>query len=722
MSVTTSAVTPRVTVDQAVDQIIKKTGGHIRLGLPLGLGKPNQLVNALYQRVKQQPDLSLQIYTALSLGRPRAGSDLEKRFLAPFAERVFADYVELDYLSDLRSRKLPDNIQVFEFFFQPGAMLGNPAAQQNYISCNYTHAARDLGARQLNVVAQLVAPHESDTQRVSLSCNPEVTLALLPSLQARREAGETVLIVGQVHADLPYMPNDADVDTSMFDLLVEEPSLNTRLFSTPNMPVTLQDHFVGLHASALIADQGMLQIGIGALGDALVHHILMRHHDNALYRKLLADAGALNFREQVEAIGGVGPFDRGLYGCSEMITAGLLGLIDGGVIRRPVVDDPDLLELLEAGRIGEQLSLQTLDTLMEEGVLARTLSKRMLRWLQQQGILREPVQLKEKRLLLPDGNTVVNDLEDRTAREAIRPLLADNLRTTLLHGGFFLGPQAFYRRLKNMSAEERARINMTNICFVNELYGDERLKRLQRRNARFVNTVFSATLLGTGISDQLESGQVLSGVGGQYNFVVQGHELEGARSILLLRAWRERGGEASSNIVWNYGHTTIPRHLRDIYVTEYGVADLRGKTDAECIAAMLKISDSRFQQELLTQAQQAGKIGADYKIPEVYRYNTPERLQEVKQQYAELLPTFPLGSDFDRTEQALLDALTWLKETMSSKAYLQLGRRAFSDDARNAAPFAEHLARMGLSQPESVKEKLYRRLLLVALSETANRA
>src|SRR5690606_37793805 len=276
-----------------------------------------------------------------------------------------------------------------------------------------------------------------------------------------------------------------------------------------------------------------------------------------------------------------------------------------------------------------------------------------LRWLQQQGILREPVQLKDKRLLLPDGNTVVNDLEDRTAREAIRPLLADSLRTTLLHGGFFLGPQAFYRRLKNMSAEERARINMTNIRFVNELYGDERLKRLQRRNARFVNTVFSATLMGAGISDQLDSGQVLSGVGGQYNFVVQGHELEGARSILLLRAWRERGGEASSNIVWRYGHTTIPRHLRDIYVTEYGVADLRGKTDAECIAAMLNICDSRFQQELLTEAQQAGKISASHVIPEMFRYNTPERLQQVRQQYAELLPTFPLGSEFDRTEQAL---------------------------------------------------------------------
>ena len=35
------------------------------------------------------------------------------------------------------------------------------------------------------------------------------------------------------------------------------------------------------------------------------------------------------------------------------------------------------------------------------------------------------------------------------------------------------------------------------------------------------------TLLGAGVADQLEGGQVLSGVGGQYNFVVQGHALEG---------------------------------------------------------------------------------------------------------------------------------------------------------------------------------------------------
>ena len=44
---------------KAADRIIELTGGEIRLGLPLGLGKPNRLVNALYQRATENPDVRL---------------------------------------------------------------------------------------------------------------------------------------------------------------------------------------------------------------------------------------------------------------------------------------------------------------------------------------------------------------------------------------------------------------------------------------------------------------------------------------------------------------------------------------------------------------------------------------------------------------------------------------------------------------------------------------
>lgn len=46
------------------------------------------------------------------------------------------------------------------------------------------------------------------------------------------------------------------------------------------------------------------------------------------------------------------------------------------------------------------------------------------------------------------------------------------------------------------------------------------------------------TLLGDAISDGLDDGNIVSGVGGQYNFVAQAHQLPTARSVLMLRSWR----------------------------------------------------------------------------------------------------------------------------------------------------------------------------------------
>ncbi len=229
---------------------------------------------------------------------------------------------------------------------------------------------------------------------------------------------------------------------------------------------------------------------------------------------------------------------------------------------------------------------------------------------------------------------------------------------TIVHGAFFTGPKAFYQALRDMAPERLAKIEMMPVSFTNELYGDEDAKRRARVDARFVNNTMMATLMGAAISDGLENGQVVSGVGGQYNFVSQAFALEGARSILTLEATRA-GKKPASNIRWSYGHTTIPRHLRDIIVTEYGVADLRGKSDADVIAAMLQVSDSRFQPELMRQAKEAGKLPKSYDIPAAYRDNVPERISAALKpaRDAGLLPMFPFGSDFTDVEQRLIPAL-----------------------------------------------------------------
>ena len=633
-------------IECAVDDVLARLPPHIHLGLPLGLGKANRFVNALYQRIRQLPERHLTIYTALSLGRPALGEGLQRQFLEPFIERVFGDYIELDFLGDLHRNTLPHNIHVEQFFMQPGSLLNSPPAQQDYVSSNYSHAARDINASGLNLVAQLIARNPQDARRLSLSCNPDITLDLLPMIAKRRAAGETILLLGHVHADLPFMPGDSELQAEDFDLLIDEDE-RTTLFSTPNMPVSTQDHFIGLHASTLVRDGGTLQIGIGAMGDALVAALLARQADNAGYRALLDEVDVTPWGTLIEREGGLNPFAQGLYGCSEMFVHGLMVLADAGIVRRKVYADVERQAQANAGTLDE--SLHT------------------------------------------DGVCV--------------------------HGGFILGPASFYQRLRELPHSRRCEFNMTAISFINELYGHEALKRLQRRDARFVNSAFTMTLLGAGVADQLQDGRVLSGVGGQYNFVAQGHALHDARSVIILRSWRESGGEVSSNIVWEYGHCTIPRHLRDIVITEYGIADLRGKTDRKVIEALLNITDSRFQTELIEQAQQIGKLPKDFCLDPRFADNSPQRLQAIAARHPHLFPEYPLGSDFSAQEQDLLRALNWLKSKFKLTQIYELGKATL--DAPSPQAFAQHLERMQLAHPSGLREELYQRLLLAGLQATA---
>ena len=194
-------------------------------------------------------------------------------------------------------------------------------------------------------------------------------------------------------------------------------------------------------------------------------------------------------------------------------------------------------------------------------------------------------------------------------------------REAVLHAGFFVGNQAFYRELREMPREALELIAMTAISFTNTLDGDAAAKRAQRTHARFVNTAMVATLLGAVSSDQLEDGRVVSGAGGQHDLVGMAHALEGARSIIGVRGIRRPNRRTASNIVWRYANATVPRQLRDILVTEYGIADLRGKSDRDVIAAMLGVADSGFQPGLLEAARRAGKIEPD--LPAARRGEQP---------------------------------------------------------------------------------------------------
>lgn len=587
-------------------RIVDKTGGDIRLALPLGLGKANTIVNALTDLAIADSSIRLQLFTALTLQRPRPASDLQARFLGPAMDRLFGAYTALDYATRLTDGTLPGNIQVQEFFFQAGSWLGHAGAQQNYIPANYTHALDVLMALRPNVILQLLA---REGERFSLSGNTDITVDLL---RARARGEQDFILGGEINPHLPFMPGAAELSPDELDCVLDDPGSQFELFSVPKRPVEAAEHAIGLHVAGLVPDGGTLQIGIGSIGDAVASSLILRHRSPDVLHSLMHAAPFPGYSAAQSS-----RFTSGLYGVTEILVQGFLALIKAGVIRRKV-----------------------------------------------------------------DG--------------------------ALIHAGFFVDCHDFYRDLRDMPEHERTLIQMMPVSYTNQLYGDELAKREARTNARFVNAAMKATVLGGVISDVTDKGQIVSGVGGQFNFIEQAFALQGARAIITLQATRHSKGKVVSNIVWQHPHETIPRHYRDIIVTEYGIADLRGRSDAECIMAMISIADSRFQPGLLQQAKAAGKLAKDARLAHAHCNNTPQALQAwLAGAMADgTLAQFPFGTDFTAIEQQLLGALGILKANAGSRrAMAGLLWRGFS--ANSSVPQQRAcLERLSLQRPRTFAQWL----------------
>lgn len=693
-------------IDAAVDHVLDTTPGDIVLGIPLGVGKPNPFVNALYRRIKANPARHLRIITALSLEKPVGKSELERHFLAPLVERVFEDYPDLEYVKDLRGGGLPPNIEVCEVFMKTGDYLGNEVAQQNYMSTNYTHIARDMVSQGMNVMAQAIAcKRDNSDLRLSLSSNPDVVMEVMEMFRA---SGKTFTAIGVVNERMPFMPNTAEVKPDFFDILVTDPAGTHAVFAPPNNKVSLTDYAIGLHASSLVSDGGTLQIGIGSLGDAIGQALIVRDRHGAEYQRILESLcpDGLAGRD-------LGRFEKGLYGCSEMFVNGFLKLIEAGIIRREVFSDVVLQQLINRGAIADEtVTPQTLRALLDSGRVRAPICAEDLAFLQRFGVLLTNVTLDGEHLVIGDQRCSSNLHEDQAFDFVCEHMLGSRLQGGIfMTGGFFLGPRDFYERLRTMPAHELAKIDMTRIDFINQLYGQEDLKRAQRRNARFMNTTMIVTLLGAAASDALESGQVVSGVGGQYNFVAMSHALHDARLIMMLRSIHDNKDGLKSSIVWNYGHVTIPRHLRDVIITEYGVAELRGQPDSEVIKRLIAVADSRFQDELVKQAKANGKLDAHYQVPQRYRNNYPEALEDKLHPWAQagLLPDFPFGTDLTKDELHIVRALKKLKRaTEHPTELLSMAFKSFWGGKEMPQAYQE---RLGLTDAHSFKDTVVRRLL-----------
>jgi acyl-CoA hydrolase len=714
---------PRIFDDVAecVEATLSRVGPDIVLALPLGIGKPNPLANEFYRRARRDPALTLKIFTALSLHAPQWKSELERRFLEPLVARLFGGCVPLDYVTDLHGAGVPDNVQIVEFFLDPGALLHVSHSQRHYVSTNYTQVARNVAAQGVNVIAQLVAKRSVDGHaEYSLGSNPDVTVDLLEHLAPQRRLGRDVVVIGEVNRQMPFMYGPAAVSADTFDSLIEHPRYDYDLFAPPNQRLGTVDYAIGLYGARLVRDGGTLQIGIGELGDAVVYGLQLRQQQNAEFREILQGLKAKErFGETLDLVGGASPFEAGLYACTEMFVDGFLDLYRSGVLRRRVYDDARIQRLLNEGAVSERIDERFLAALGEAG-FASPLTADEFALLQNIGVFRRDCRYADGRIENSEGQSAAAIFNTAAGRRELLELCTGRQLNggVLLHGGFFLGPRGFYAALRDLPESERRQFSMCGVSFVNQLDGaDQALKIAQRAHGRFINSSMMVTLLGAAVSDGLADGRVVSGVGGQYNFVAMAHALPEARSILTLRSTRDRNSTVTSNILWNYGNTTIPRHLRDMVVTEYGVADLRGLTDQDVIAAMLNIADSRFQDGLKREAQASGKLRHDYVIPDMHRNNTPRALEErfILARARGLFSEFPFGSDFTGEEIVLAKALTRLKERTTGgwpRVKTLLGAVIYRGIPPTTRPYLE---RMSLSAPQTRQEWLWQRLLVQEL-------
>ena len=158
----------------------------------------------------------------------------------------------MDYVTDLKAGKIPNNISVNEFFLKSGDWLNNPNAQQHYINSNYTHIARDMAAKGINIICQAIAVREEPTgeKRYSLSCNSDLSVDILDLL--KRD-------VIKVKKYLPWCYQSWIALYASRCRSVRWPirrdyycPIGTHtLFSTPNMKISLTDYAIGLHTSSL---------------------------------------------------------------------------------------------------------------------------------------------------------------------------------------------------------------------------------------------------------------------------------------------------------------------------------------------------------------------------------------------------------------------------------------------------------------------------------------
>ena len=165
-----------------------------------------------------------------------------------------------------------------------------------------------------------------------------------------------------------------------------------------------------------------------------------------------------------------------------------------------------------------------------------------------------------------------------------------------LHDGisiatFAMGTRALYDWLEGNEA-----VRFLPVDQVNE-------PGLIARNRRVIsiNGALSVDLVGQVVADRIGEREH-SGIGGHEDFVTGAAFSEGGHSLICLPSTANTSNGCISRIVADFPLgtcITTPRHQVDVIITEYGAAELAGKTAAERVSAQVAIAHPAVRDALL---------------------------------------------------------------------------------------------------------------------------
>lgn len=138
-------------------------------------------------------------------------------------------------------------------------------------------------------------------------------------------------------------------------------------------------------------------------------------------------------------------------------------------------------------------------------------------------------------------------------------------------------------------------------------YVNDSLHVSQNNNMVAINSAIEVDLTGQVCADSIGP-RLYSGIGGQLDFIRGAAHSKGGRPIIALPSFAAlRDGRTVSRIVpmlKQGAGVTVPRYDIHYVVTEFGIADLYGKTLRQRAKLLIDIAHPNFREELAKAAHE----------------------------------------------------------------------------------------------------------------------